>query len=204
MATKFTGKLAEYRKPRVFPRLGATFFLDEEAKTKAMAKCKSEFDQMYRDCFFEDINNVLLLCDHYGIKKDITPYTFIKLSITLAEELKIPAFIEKKKKGRKEKWTEYNLALLIASVDEKIASRQHENKQSNMKGRVSWACSILVSKEPWKSFISENETSKQGETLRVKYYEAKRSKISLVLGEVIASVAKKEKDLFESLLKNTL
>ncbi len=97
--TEYNGKLAENRRILPKPQIGATFLLDEEAK--ATAKYSSDYNKMYMDYCIEDFNNLFLLCDHYGIEratKDETGASYIlmfsRLSIKLAEELKVPAFTE--------------------------------------------------------------------------------------------------------------
>jgi len=212
MTKKFTGKLAKHREPRIWPSVGATLILDEEAKSKAIAKCDSEFKKMSMDCYLEDFKNLLLLCDHYGIerptKADETGashvYMLSRLSIKLAEELKIPAFTEKYKRGRKNKWTDYNMALLIASVSEKVEAKKSQNKEENEEKLISWACELLSKQDPWKNFLSVGEETIKSDALRKKYYEAKKSKISKALGEALSIGARAEKDLFKSILKETL
>ena len=209
MSNKFTGELAKNRQPRKWPKVGATLLLDEDSKKEAIAKCNAEYKKKFMEYFLEDYQKLFLLCEHYGIEqaniKDKTGashiYMLAQLSIALAEELRVPAFTEKKRRGPKEKWTEYNMGLLIASVDKKVKAKQAEGKKEDEEKLVSWACKNLATKEPWKSFISEAIESKQGDALRVKYYKARKSKISKVIGEAMIIGTRIDEDLWDSLLK---
>jgi len=118
--------------------------------------------------------------------------------------LKVLAFTEKKRKGPREKWTELNMGLLIASVDKEVKAKQAEGKKEDEKKLVSWACKKLATKEPWKSFISGAIGFKDGEALRVKYYKAKKSKISKFIGEVMIIGTRIDHDLWESFLKENV
>lgn len=209
MSNKFTGELAKNHQPRKWPKVGATLLLDEDSKKEAIAKCNAEYKKKFMEYFLEDYQKLFLLCEHYGIEqaniKDKTGashiYMLAQLSIALAEELKVPAFTEKKRRGPKEKWTEYNMGLLIASVDKKVKAKQAEGKKEDEKKLVSWACKKLATKEPWKSFILKETLSKEGEALRVKYYKAKKSKVSKFIGEAMISGTRIDEDLSDSLLK---
>ncbi len=209
MSNKFTGKLAKNRQPRKWPKVGATLLLDEDSKKEATDKCNAEYKKKFMEYFLEDYQKLLLLCEHYGIEKANIKdkigashiYMLAQLSIALAEESKVPAFTEKKRRGPKEKWTEYNMGLLIASVDKKVKAKQAEGKKEDEKKSVSWACKNLATKEPWKSFISGAIESEQGDVLRVKYYKAKKSKISKFIGEAMIIDTSIDEDLWNSLLK---
>ena len=212
LSNKFTGELAKNRQPRKWPMVGATLLLDEDSKKEAIAKCNAEYKKKSMEYFLEDYQKLLLLCEHYGIEqaniKDKTGashiYMLAQLSIALAEELKVPAFTEKKRRGPKEKWTEFTMALLIAAVKEKVEDKKSQNKEEDEEKLISSACKTLSGQEPWKNFLSVGEETLSSDALRHKYYEAKKLKLSNFLGENLAIAANFKKDLFKSILNKHL
>ena len=122
----------------------------------------------------EDVANLLLLIDHYGIEESDLMLALVKLSIALAKDLGVPAFTELKKRGRSKKWDEYARGILVADV-ERIMELYEQT--------VSWATNHLAQKEPWKTFVEENEgalDSDPGEVLRQIYYGAKDINFAMV------------------------
>lgn len=155
--SEFKGRLTESMPPRRFGLL-----MNEEEMRKKSAEWHKE-----------DMKNLLLLCDHYGIKEKENDLliAFFKLSLALAKELAVPAFVEQKPRGRKKKWTEFNKAILVAEVERVM-------EPNNPQYGVSWATAQLAKKEPWRSFVGSNEEalgSDPSEVLRQIYYESKET-----------------------------
>jgi len=182
---KFHGKLA---KP-IAPRILGLLMNDDEINEKL-----KEWER-------EDFENLLLLCDHYGIKESNPMFAFANLSIALAKDLRVPAFTESKKRGRREKWDEFTRGILVAEVERTI-------KPGNDYG-VSWATKELAKKEPWKSFIKEKGgslDSDPSEVLRQIYYNSVNIKFAKVARKACMYYVEIEKSVqdWENFIKESV
>ena len=103
MTLKFNGRLNAYMDSRTIGLLMS----QEETEEKCVQWAN------------EDMQNLLLLCDHFDI--DSGPNQFMALSLALAREL-VPCFQTKAKEGRPLKWDDYALGTLAVEIDRIVSS----------------------------------------------------------------------------------
>jgi hypothetical protein len=149
MQKKFKGKLATPIKPRQVGLL-----IDEAEIHEQTAK----WDE-------EDYQKLLLLCQHYAILEG--PRMFYQLALSLARDF-VDGFQERKPKGRKPKWTDWNKGMLVVEIERLVKSDEPAHG-------VAWAAKQLAKREPWKSFIEAKDsgelTPDPAEALRQAYYD---------------------------------
>lgn len=178
--TLFKGKLAKTMTPR---------------RSIGLLMPTSEIVKQYDEWQMEDLNNLILLCRHYGIKEDHPSTLFFKLSIALAKELGIPAFVEKKPVGRKKKWTDSRKAILVVEVE-----------SLKEKHGVSWAADLLAKKEPWKSLIETQADASlpnsPGEVLRQIYYDNRNTESAVRMRDIHCNQMKIYTFMKDTILEN--
>jgi len=118
----------------------------------------------------EDLQNMLQLCKELEVEIDDQNIanTWYQLGLKLARKVR-PA---RKKRGRAKKWDAMSLAILKIEVDRKLRDETGSRTEA-------WACQQLSRKEPWASFVEQNDTgqvSNKAETLRHMYQDAKKGK----------------------------
>jgi hypothetical protein len=181
---KFKGKLAARIEPRL---LGGVLFPDDEEEEKI------------RKWNEEDNEKIQLLMEHYGVEAG--PNSFKFLVLALARDF-VPGFQEKRKKGRKTKWTVHRKGLLTVEIERLI--------ENNKAKGVSEAAKVLSKIEPWSSFleekISNESTPDPQEVLRNMYFESKDETWAKVAREAFLyhehtnSIEEWNKSIEESLL----
>jgi hypothetical protein len=120
-------------------------------------------DEIIKRDLEEDYLKLGLLCQQYGIGEG--PAKWFQLSLALAREL----YPEKKKPGRKSKWTLLNKGALVVEI-ERLTTPDDASHG------VAWACKQLALREPWKSFLeireSDNAVPDPAEALRTVYFKS--------------------------------
>jgi hypothetical protein len=151
MNKKFKGQLADRHDPRV-----TINWLNRERDLR-------KWDR-------DDVENLWLLCDEYGIQPD--EHMFVGLTLALARDF-VPAFKERIRTGRKKKWTVAHEKYLLIDIERCV----EEGSAS-----VAEAARILAEQEPWRSFLEARDKidpdPNPGEALRRRYNEVKRSKLA--------------------------
>lgn len=109
----------------------------------------------------EDNAKLRLLAEQYGIQSG--PDMFRELALALAREL-CP---ERKKHGRRAKWTDLIKGVLVVEIERLM-------RPNDPAHGVEWACMQLKGREPWKSFLDKIESDFSSpdpqEALRQIYY----------------------------------
>lgn len=88
----------------------------------------------------EDIQNLRLLCAHFGIASG--DHQFKLLALELAKQL-VPCFQEKPKEGRPLKWDNFTLGVLAVELERLVETG----------ATIDSAALTLAKKEPWLSFL---------------------------------------------------
>ena len=122
--TKFSGALNTYMEPRIIGLL-----MDDAEAQRKCAEWASE-----------DIRNLRLLCEHFGIKDG--PNQYLALSVALAREI-VPCFQVKAKEGRPRKWTDRALGTLAVELERIVETG----------ATLEEASKILAQKKPWSNFV---------------------------------------------------
>jgi hypothetical protein len=121
----------------------------------------------------EDMEKLLLLCDHYEIERG--PTMFAELALSLAEEY-VPAFREYKA-HRPTKWTDLNKGALVVEIERRVTNDPTRG--------VKWAAAQVAKEEPWRSFLEVREGEETypdpGEALRKVYYGFRGNKWAMVM-----------------------
>lgn len=126
MALKFEGALNKHREPRIIGLLMS----DDDAKENHAKWAE------------EDMQNLLLLCEHFGISNG--PDQFYFLALALAREV-VPCFQEKTKEGRPRKWDDYALGLLAVEIE----------RITDTGITLDNAAKALATRKPWDSFLEK-------------------------------------------------
>lgn len=159
MAKKFKGKLGKKKrskKPLILAAALRDFGQEEQIETKKLARKIVE----------EEIDQLHVLGNYYKIdKKQNADAYMLSLCLHLARDF-VPGFMEANIPGRKKKWTTEKKNRLVYQIEALISD-------DNSSHGITWACRLLVKKEPWASMIEEKKDSlwsDKAKTLRQRYY----------------------------------
>lgn len=159
MALKFTGALNKHMKPR---RLG-------------LLMSEAEIQEKNSEEFEEDMKNLVLLCEHFKIPKG--PNQIFSLLLALARET-VPAFREKEKEGRPQKWDEVALGYLAVEVE----------RLTSTGSTLEDAVKSLSIRKPWVSFLEKWDGAKSfgpdpAAALKTAYRKAKKNRMTKIFRE---------------------
>jgi hypothetical protein len=182
---KYKGKLAKKIDARIVGLLDSEEIID--AKLQAWEG--------------EDWEKILLLCEELNVATD--DHMWPNLVIALAREY-VPGFQTKTRPGRKTKWTDSRIGLLVVET---------ERLSRMLECTIEVAADELAKRKPWCDFLEIKEkgplaetTHDPGEALRKKYYESKNSlwartcKDAYLLHEIQGRIDEWDAELIESLV----
>jgi len=164
----------------------------------AQLLCGVDLGDYFKKCAEEDGIKLITLMRHYDVKP--SEAMFYELCLALAREL----YPEPRPRGRKSKWTLLNKGALVVEVERLV------NPDDPLRG-VAWACGVLASREPWKSFLETKEGGSFGpnpaEALRQTYFSFRGEKWAMAMRhsfkyhEHEGDLAKWDEDVFDYVRK---
>lgn len=156
-------------------------FASEESQIRELLVAElaksGDTEKIAREQFDRSFFGLVMLAQHYEIP--IRPNVFSDLALALAREL----FPEPKKTGRRQKWHNLNMGVLVVEI-ERLVDRDDPAHGIN------WASKQLAKREVWRAFLDRKDTPETipdpGEALRKAYFKFKDHKWANIVREAFA------------------